>query len=423
MRHIANIIGKEVRELLTIRLLAPFIGVLVVMFIIGRAIRGERSKSRLPQRVLVAAYDTSAAARDIVLQLASSDLDVATTTAPRESVLARARAELVNTVIVLPEGTGARLDAQDSTPVEVYSVVRGFSATQAMKELKLKELFSRLNSRIARAAVSRALPGRDPQNVIAPLRLRQFTVLRDRIAEGDPDALTGVVMSLMLIPMVLLMIIIYVSQMIAASIGQEKENKTLETLLTVPISRMTIVIGKMLGAVVVALVTTLIFFGAFSYYAGAFTAMEAPPSSGLGTGMVGQLGLVLTPGALLLVAATLLLGIICALSLATLLAVFAEDARSAQAIIAPVMIFCLLPYFMTIFFDIAAMSLPMKLLLYANPFSYPFLAPRAAVFHEYGPVLWGCLYMAGFAAVMMAIAARIFTTDRIITAKLRLRRR
>ncbi|MBM3315839.1 ABC transporter permease [candidate division WOR-3 bacterium] len=423
MRNIANIVGKEVRELLTLKLLAPFIGVLAVMFIVGRAIRGERARARLPQRALVAVYDTSAEAREVVDGLAASGISLTVTADPRDSVLARARTERVSTVIVVPKGTGQRLAAVESTEVEVYSLLQGFSATQAMKELKVKELFSKLNSRLAEGRIAAAFPGAEPKAVTAPLRVRQFTVIRGRSAEGDPNALTGIVLSQMLmIPMVLLMIIIYVSQMIAASIGQEKENKTLETLLTVPISRMSIVVGKMLGAVVVALVTTGIFFIAFSYYAGAFAQLDAAQAPGIGTGMVRQLQLTMTPGALLMVAATLLLGIICALSLATLLAVFAEDARSAQAMIAPVMVLCLLPYFMTLFFNLETLSLPLRLLVYAIPFSYPFMAPKAALFHEYGTVLWGCLYMAAFAAGTMFVAARIFTTDRILTAKLRLRR-
>ena len=45
-----------------------------------------------------------------------------------------------------------------------------------------------------------------------------------------------------------MMIIIYSSQMVISAIAMEKQNKTLETLLTVPISRTSIITAKMLAA-------------------------------------------------------------------------------------------------------------------------------------------------------------------------------
>lgn len=423
MRNIANIITKEIRELLTLRLLAPLLAVLGVMLIVGRAIRSERTRAQLPHRILVVLHDTTQIACQLVARLDTADLLCDLTRLPADSALTLARNSLISTVIVVPAGTGSRLLALDSAEIEVYSLLRSFSATQAMRTLKARDLLARLNRYLADSLTRRAFPGHPPQNITTPLRLRQFTVIADRTAAGDPGTVTGIIMSQMfMIPMVLLMIIIYVSQMIAASIGQEKENKTLETLLTVPISRLSIVIGKMLGAVVVALVTTAVFFVAFSYYAGAFQRFESLPTDETGINMVSQLKLSLSAGSLVLVAVTLLLGIVCALSLATLLAVFAEDARSAQAVIAPVMALCLLPYFLALFFDIQTLSLPLKLFVYAIPFSYLFMAPRAVLFHEYGTILWGCLYMAIFAFVAMVIAGSIFNTDRILTVRLRLRR-
>jgi ABC-2 type transport system permease protein len=64
-----------------------------------------------------------------------------------------------------------------------------------------------------------------------------------------------------------------------------------------------------------------------------------------------------------------------------------------------------------------------KVLIYAIPFSYPFLTPNAVMFGNYGLIFAGYGYMALFAAACIVIAARIFATDRILTAKLRFRRR
>ena len=50
------------------------------------------------------------------------------------------------------------------------------------------------------------------------------------------------------IPIVLFVAVIFASQMIATAIATEKENKTLETLLSYPVTRTSIVTSKMLDS-------------------------------------------------------------------------------------------------------------------------------------------------------------------------------
>ena len=77
--------------------------------------------------------------------------------------------------------------------------------------------------------------------------------------------------------------------MIITSMGLEKENKTLETLLTLPVKRESIILGKMAGAIVVALLMAVVYIGGFNYYMSSFT----PPVEG-GTNLMQTLGLVMT---------------------------------------------------------------------------------------------------------------------------------
>jgi len=87
--------------------------------------------------------------------------------------------------------------------------------------------------------------------------------------------------------------------------------------------------------------------------------------------------------------------------------------------ITPLMMLVMIPYFLGVFLNIEAASLPIKILMYAIPFSYPFLAPKAILFGNYGIVFAGFAYMALFAAACIFVAARLFSTDRVLTAKLR----
>jgi ABC-2 type transport system permease protein len=83
----------------------------------------------------------------------------------------------------------------------------------------------------------------------------------------------------------------------------------------------------------------------------------------------------------------------------------------------------MIPYFMSFFADPKTLSLPAKILLYAIPFSHPFLTTQNLLLENYSAVLYGILYMLVVFIVLIVIAARIFSTDRVLTMKLRFRRK
>jgi ABC-2 type transport system permease protein len=120
---------------------------------------------------------------------------------------------------------------------------------------------------------------------------------------------------------------------------------------------------------------------------------------------------------------SLFFAILCALALATILGVLAEDYRSAQSLILPLMFLVMIPYFLSFFSDPKNLSLPAKIFLYAIPFSHPFLTSQNLMLENYQAVLLGILYMVAVFIVLIIIAARIFSTDRVLTMKLRFRRK
>ena len=420
MRVVVNIILKEARELLTPQMLAPFVAIMIVFVFIGRAIRGERAKSSRPQSVIVADNDRTAMSEDVMESLESDGTVLIPAEGNLDELLALARAAGVAWLVVIPESLEHRIQAMKTAEIQVYNIVRGFSITQMEKSIKLKSLLSKANERLAQAYLAGAYPGTSPENLQNPLQTTEFVVVRDKVARGNADVLSGLVMSqTFMIPIVLLMVLIYSSQMIAASIGQEKENKTLETLLTVPINRTSIVVGKMVGAALVALVISGIFMVAMVYWTGSLGEEMSAPAGAADASALSQLGLTLGPQSYVLLAVGLFLAVLCGLSLATLLAIFADDAKSAQVAITPLMMLVMIPYFLGMFLNIEAASLPVKILMYAIPFAYPFLMPKAILFGNYGLVFAGFGYMALFATACIFVAARVFSTDRVLTAKLR----
>jgi len=66
-----------------------------------------------------------------------------------------------------------------------------------------------------------------------------------------------------MIPMILMLVIMYSGMMVITSMGMEKENKTMETLLTLPVKRSYIVGGKMAGSALAALIMAVIYMIGF----------------------------------------------------------------------------------------------------------------------------------------------------------------
>jgi ABC-2 type transport system permease protein len=420
---IGNILKKEVKELLTRQLLIPFITIMVVFLFIGRAVRGEKEKAKSPQRVLVADFDRSQLSQDIIKTFQLSGLLVIEASGDEASVLNQAKKEGIALAIIIPQGLAQNLSDLKPAEIKVYNLLKGMSVARVIRSVKLKTILAAINKNLTLQHLKKAYPQVLPENLLSPLRAQEYVVIKERKALGSPELLEGLLTAqTFMIPIILLITIIYVSQMIAASIGQEKENKTLETLLTVPIKRVQIVVGKMLGAVVVAIIIAGIFLFAFSYYIGSFGEFGSVDRQ-VGSNLTEELGIGIKLKSVLLIALSLFLAILSALALATLLAIFAEDAKSAQAAITPLMILCLIPYFFTMLFDIEQVSLLIRVIVYLIPFSYPFLTPKALIFGNYPLIVFGFIYMALFSIVTIVIAARLFNSDRIFTAKLQFRRR
>jgi len=422
MRILGTLVWKELRELLTVRMLVPFVAIMVVFLFIGRALRGERKKATAPQPALVVMNDSGPVAESIVNHLAQNGLVISRTNEPKDWALKRAVEQGVVLVIVLPESIEARVMRFETLTVEVYSVLRGFSLAQSLRSARIKAALGEVSAGLARRQLERLCSEVAPAAIQNPVSVGEMVVLKGRVARGSPELIQGLVVAqTFLIPIVLLLVIVYSSQMIAASIGQEKGNKTLETLLTVPVSRVAIVLGKMLGAAIAALVISAVFVGAMLYYTTGFS--ESQPAVSVQDSTITTLGLQMTSEKVVIIGITLFLTILAALAVATLLAIFSEDAKSAQANITPLMMLCLIPYFFALLFDIQTLSLPLKILIFAIPFSYPFLVPQALIFGNYSLVGFGLIYITLFAIVTVVIAARLFQSDRVLTARLRLRHR
>ncbi len=213
-----------------------------------------------------------------------------------------------------------------------------------------------------------------------------------------------------MIPMIIMIIIMMIGSMVISSMGSEKENKTLETLLTMPIKRTTIVSGKILAAAIVGLVYGIAYMVGLRFYLNSILSIEGTSSIDLS-----KYGMALDTFDFVLLTLSMFLAIVCALGICMILGAFAKNFKSAQTMTLPLSLLAIIPMFITMFSGWYGSSMLMKGILFIIPFSHPMLASEALLNNDYTLVLAGIAYMMAFALISILVTVKLYKSDILIT--------
>jgi ABC-2 type transport system permease protein len=426
MKKFVNLLAKEIRELITLQLFISLLFTIFLFYFIGQMAKSEMKRAMRTQKIAILDLDASLLSRQLTDSLRSANFQVEKVEdKSKEQAIEWTKASDINLLLVIPSGFGESLTTFELNEIETYSFLRSFSLIGSRSSVILGSVISALNTYISDDFLKKKIPEVSPEKLKKPIKSKDFVIVKDKLAEGSASSIAGFVSAQSIfLPIILMMIIIYSSQMVISAIAMEKQNKTLETLLTVPISRTSIVTSKMLASGLVGLISAVIYMFGFRYYMSGFMGdvRQAAASEGIGK-VIQELGLAPTANSYLILGISLFLAILCALAMATILGVLAEDYRSAQSLIMPLIFLVMIPYFISFFSDIKNLSLPVKLFVWAIPFSHPFLTTPNLLLENYAAVFGGILYMLVFFIVLIVIAARIFSTDKVLTMKLKFRRK
>jgi ABC-2 type transport system permease protein len=344
------------------------------------------------------------------------------TVADNDDLIKQMKDSSVSVGLVIPQGFENQILNNQKAEIKTFSLINNFSVLAGKKFAVLSASTQAVNEAISTVLANRTGDPLTIQNIKNPIAVKSFIASKDKILQGDPSQLLSYILSQTTsVPVVLFVVIIMAAQMIAAAVATEKENKTLETLLSLPISRKTIVVAKMLSAGLVSLLMAGIYMlGINKFNTGISGMMNTPSTQGVESagGLAQELGLKLSATGLAELGVVLFLAILLALAIAMVLGAFSEDAKSAQGVVTPLMILIMIPYFITLFLDVNVLSAPIRYAIYAIPFSHIFLAIPNVLLGNHLFVLYGALYLLVLFIVFVFIAARIFSSDLILTMKL-----
>jgi ABC-2 type transport system permease protein len=422
MKRFTNLLKKEIKELLTKQLIFSLAFTVILFNFIGQMSKKEVRKAIGIQTISALDEDGSAGSQALLKGLESAQFKILDQSGKtKEQAIETAKAGDSKLLLVIPKGFGDSLTELKPSEIETYSFMRSFSLIGARGQIVVQSVITALNEALSNNFLKEKLPEFDPSSLKKPIKSKDFIVVHDKMAEGSANMVAGLIsQQSMFIPIVLLMIVIYSSQMVISAIAMEKQNKTLETLLTVPIKRTSIITAKMLAAGLIGLISAGVYMFGFQGFFGGIGDEVAQAGAQAGApALMQKLGLTFSTTGYVILGLSIFLAILVALALAMILGVLAEDFRSAQNMIMPLMFMVMIPYFISIFADINSVSLPLKIFIMAIPFSHPFMVSQNLYLGNYGMIAAGLIYMLIVFVILVIFAARVFSTDKILTMKLR----
>ncbi|MGN0590895.1 ABC transporter permease [Ruminococcus sp.] len=426
-----SLLKKELRELLSAQLLIVLAVTAGMMFMIGQLLSDVVQDAAKESGTLhICDQDDTDLTRDLIARLKEVGYEVEAVEITQEDRAAAMQQLDISSAIILPQGfTDALLYGENPAQLETVSVVKSASvASSAVDSLSggLQTINTLLTQKLMEQSGMTPAQAAKAQHPVTP---KEITVVSDKSAQINSSTLVGFLsMQNMLIPIVVFMLVMYTSQMIIGAISTEKIDKTLETLLSAPVSRLSVILAKMLAAAIVALLNALVYMLSFTGYLSSMMSQSIGDVS-LGS-VVGQaltmddiltqLGVNMTPGSYLLVGLQMFLTILVALSVSIILGALVNDAKSAQSVLMPIMVLAMIPYLISMMTDVQSLSPVARTLLYAIPFTHTFSAMSNVMFGNMTLYWIGAGYQFAVFLICITIALRLFTSDRIFTMSIQL---
>ena len=430
MSHLWNLVKKELRELLTPSSLISIIVVVAVLMVLGTFIGSEVESQTSTQPIgyydpsgtadgyaqysidkLAENYDKSGLeSSKYIINLAEymeAGGDIG-----EQLYNAMEKAE-VSSALVFDSDFNSNIKALKQGTIHVYWVQTSTSVFSSLNTLIASQVIGYLNSYIGdRLASELSLDKSQMDLVKSPSVYTTSTYLNGTLHEGvTPDQIYSAMSSqTMFIPIIIMLIIVMIGSIVISSIGNEKENKTMETLLTLPINRTTIVTGKLVGASIAGLIMGALYIVGMYFYINGMT--YAGTSSGVS---LDSLGLALGVTDWVLVIVMMFLAIICALGMCMILGAFAKNYKAAQTLVMPISVLALIPMFVTMFTSYYELPTAIQVILFIIPFTHPMMAMQNLMFGQTAIVLGGVGYLAVFAVLMIYITVRLYKSDILLT--------
>lgn len=437
-----NLLQKELKELLNAQMIIGFVVIMVLFYVMGNVMGTTISEAvKEEYTVTISDRDDTDYTHKMIAALEEDGAKVTNYPTSGDDYAAILEQNDLKNIVIIPEGFTDAVNSGDKPELIKVSRMKSASMMAGMSadSGSTVDLISKYISNDIAAASG--LSDEDIEYMEDPVEVSDKTVINDKSADISSSVILGkVMMQSAILPIIIFILIIMTSQTLVNAIATEKIDKTLETLLSAPVSRTSIIGAKMLAAAIVAMLQAVVYTIGFSgMMAGSMmnatgdlintganitpsdissAVSEVTGSSMTASAAMAKLGLSLTITDYLLVGVQLFLTILICLSVSIMLGALVNDSKSSQTIMLPLMMAAMIPYFITLFADVNSMPTFLKVLVYAIPFTHTFSAIPNLMFGHDGIFWFGIVYQLIFFFVCMFFALKLFNSDKILTVSL-----
>jgi len=254
--HLGNIIKKEMKELLTPATILPIVIMAILFGSMGNVIGGIEEELNEKPVIGFINNDTGDLSKittsviekysDVVFN--STDLD------DKQKALKDIKEEEGLALIIITKNFSSNILNDNPGQLEIYWIMEGAGILDSISSEVVQGVIYQINRELSEELIKNN-SSINASIVLSPTQRLDTTYFKDKEMTGiTPNAIVGLLSSQStLIPIVIMMIILMSGGIVISSMALEKENKTLETLLTLPVKRTSIVTGKIVASASIGL--------------------------------------------------------------------------------------------------------------------------------------------------------------------------
>ncbi|MEM2389181.1 MAG: ABC transporter permease subunit [Ignisphaera sp.] len=397
--------------------IVPLIIIIIFYAIVGHGIQQQIAQAvKESGTVAVIDLDNDIHSRNFISFLRQLGVDVRLLDENLHTNISKAL-EVSGTKIlyIIPMGFSKNITNFSITSIKIYVKLGSLTIGESGIIDLATRLVERFNENITITIASeKGIPAEFIKNAIVR---RPYAVIYNRVIENPYALSTLLSLSSFFIPLIVLMLIMLASQLIVTSIAVEKEEKMFETLLSLPINRMNIISAKLFVSISISVVYMIIYglalFGYIFQILGIgidVGSLEMPQMLSL---LILQKDLAIS-----LILNTIGLAIFM-LMISLILGVFAEDVRTAQALIGNIMGPLVLLAYMPMFVDISGANQLQRMLLSLIPIANTVFIPKLAIVNDLTSMYMAALSNIIYGIILFLFIQRIVNSETIFTMKLK----
>ncbi len=313
-------------------------------------------------------------------------------------------------VLIIPQGFSKNISMGIQGSVEVYVRISDVSIASlgiANAVIGLVNGFAEYLSSILISNTT-TLP---PSFVMNPIEVQGSIIIGKMVY--SLSYISAMYSQMFMLPLAPMIVMIYAASIAATSIGVEKEEKTLEVLLTLPISRKSIALAKLTGSLIIALAASISTMAGFYLYMKSITEVSTSSQSSVGADVFGVIGI----GGLIVYALTVFLTVMVVSTLGLYLGSFGENVRSAQSVVGYLWLVVFIPLYASMFIDFSLTPLPVVLAISMIPFTSPLVALKSFIVGNYTYLVVNIVATIALLILLVFLVSRRFEGEKLLIGR------